>query len=135
MKENYKKKIKFDFIHNTFRLGNLFSHKNKQATLRWRNVVYKLNCSCGGSCIGQRKRNLTSRLKEHHPGNKSGTQTHVTKHLLENPSHAFNFIEPEILITANHLWKLSIKETLLIQQQLTLINVDESSTLLFFFNI
>ena len=58
------------------------------------------------------------RLKEHHPGNKTGTQTDVTKHLLENPSHVINFNEPEILTTANHPRELLIKETLLIQQQL-----------------
>ena len=127
-------KIKFVFIHNTFKRGNLFSHKDKQTTLRRSNVVYKLNCSCGGSYIGQTKRNLTSSSKEHHPGNKTGTQTDVTKHLLENPSHVINFNEPEILTTANHPRELLIKETLLIQQQLPSINVDESSTPLFVFN-
>ena len=127
-------KIKFVFIHNTFKLGNLFSHKDKQATIRRSNVVYKLNCSCGGSYIGQTKRNLTSRLKEHHLGNKTGTQTDVTKHLLENLSHVINFNEPEILTTANHPRELLIKETLLIQQQLPSINVDELSTPLFVFN-
>ena len=33
--------------------------------------------------IGQTKRSLASTLKEHHPGNKTGNQTDVTKHLLE----------------------------------------------------
>ena len=80
------------------------------------------------------KRNLTSRLKKHHPGNKTGTQTDVTNHLLENPSHVINFNKPEILTTANHPRELLIKETLLIQQQLPSINVDESSTPLFVFN-
>ena len=126
-------KIKFVFIHNTFKFGNLFSHKDKQATLRRSNVVYKLNCSCGGSYSGQTKRNLTSRLKEHHPGSKTGTQTDVSKHLLENPSHLIKFNEPEILTTANHPRELLIKETLLIQQQLPSINVEESSTPLLFF--
>ena len=127
-------KTKFVFIHNTFKPGNLFSHKNKQDTLRWSNVVYKLNCSGGGSYIGQTKRNLTSRFKKHHPGNKTETQTDVTKHLLENRSHINNFNEPEILTTANHPRKLLIKETLLIQHQLPSINVEESSTPLFVFN-
>ena len=103
----------------TFKLGSPFSRKGKQATLRRSNVVYKLNCSCGGtwtsksmggSYIGQTKRNLTSRLKEHHPGNKTGTQTDVTKHLLENPSHVTNFYEPEILTTANYPSDLLLKK-------------------------
>ena len=134
MQRKLQNQIKFVFIHNTFKLGNLFSHKDKQATLRRSNVVYKLNCSCGGGYIGQTKRNLTSRLKERHPGSKTGTQTDVTKHLLENPSHVINFNEPEILTTANHPRELLIKETLLIQQQLPSINVDKSSTPLFVFN-
>ena len=37
-------KIKFVFIHNTFKLGNLFSHKDKQATLRRSNVVWVFPC-------------------------------------------------------------------------------------------
>ena len=41
------------FILITFKLGNLFSHKDKQATLRRSNVVHKLNCSCGESYIGK----------------------------------------------------------------------------------
>ena len=128
-------KIKFIFIHNTFKLGILFSHKDKQATLRRSNVVYKLNCSCGRTYIGQTKRNFTSRLKEHHFGNKTGSQTDATKLLLENPSQVINFNETEILTTANHTRELLIKEThLLIQLQLPSINVVESSTPLFVFN-
>ena len=121
-------------FHCTFKLGNLFSYKNKQTTLSRSNVAYKLNCLCGRSYIGQIKRNLTSRLKEHHPGYKSKTQRDVTKHLLENPSHAINFNEPEILTTANYIKELLIKETLLTQQQLPSTNVDESSTPLNVFN-
>ena len=94
-------KIEFAFIYITFKLLNLFSQKDKQATLRRSNVIYKLNYSCGESYIDQTERNLTLRLKERNLGNKTGTQTNVTKHLLENPSHAINFNEPEILITAN----------------------------------
>ena len=74
------------------------------------------------------------RLKQHHPSNKTKTQTDVTKDLLQNPSHAINFNEAEILKTANHFRELLIKETLLIQQQLLSINVDESSTPLFVVN-
>ena len=50
------------------------------------------------------------RWKLHWP-NKTGTQTDVTKHLLENLSHVINFNEPEILTTANHPRELLIKET------------------------
>ena len=53
--------------------------------------------------LAQTKMNLIPRLKEHHPGNKTGTQTGVTTHLLENPSHAINFNEPKIHTTVNHI--------------------------------
>ena len=101
--------MKFIFIHNTLKLGNLFSHEDKQATQCRSSAVCRLNYSCDGCYIGQTKRNLTSRLKEHHPGNKTGTQTDVTKHQLENPSHAIYSNEPEILTTANHPRELLIK--------------------------
>ena len=73
------------FLFTILLNSEIFFLKDKQVTLRRSNFIYKSNCSCGESYIGQIKRNLTSRLKEHHPGYKIGTQTDVTKHLLENP--------------------------------------------------
>ena len=61
--------------------------------------------------MGQTKRNLTSRLKEHHPGNKPETRAYVTKHLPKNPSHVVNFNEPEILTKVNHPRELFLKNS------------------------
>ena len=127
-------KVRLVVIHSTFGIGNRFRYKDKQPVLHRNNVVYKLNCSCGASYIGQTRRNLFFRLQEHNPQTRTNHQTDVTSHLLENPSHSIEFDQPEILATANNLRELLIKETLLIHEHNPSINSDESSTPLYLFN-
>ena len=42
-----------DHFHKTHTIGDHFKYKDKQAHLERSNVVYKLECSCGHSYIGQ----------------------------------------------------------------------------------
>ena len=51
----------------------------------------KFSCSCGSAYIGQTRRNLLSRIKEHDSSEKS----EVCKHLLQNPTHCVDFITPQ----------------------------------------
>ena len=104
-------KVRLVVFHSTFGIGNKFRYKDKQPVLHRNIVVYKLNCSCGASYIGQTRRNLIFRLQEHNPQTRTNHQTDVTSHLLENPSHSIKFDQPEILATANNLRELLIKET------------------------
>ena len=92
-------KVRLVVIHSTFGIGNRFRYK---PVLHRNKVVYKLNCLCGASYIGQTRRNLIFRLQEHNPQTRTNHQTDVTSHLLENPSHSIEFDQPEILATANN---------------------------------
>ena len=58
-------------IDTTCSIGHNFRLKDKQKTLMKYGVVYKLTCSCGSSYIGQTRRNLINRLKEHSSSDKS----------------------------------------------------------------
>ena len=60
-------------------------------------LVYKLTCSCGSTYIGQTRRNLLSRIKEHGTSEKS----EVCKHLLQNPTNRMDFNTPTILGSEN----------------------------------
>ena len=46
-------KVRLVVIHSTFGIGNRFRYKDKQPLLHRNTVVYKLNCSCGASYVGQ----------------------------------------------------------------------------------
>ena len=57
--------VKLRCFQSTRKLQSWFSVKDRQALLNRFNVVYKLACSCGASCIGQTQRNLINRIEEH----------------------------------------------------------------------
>ena len=71
--------------HIVSTIGNLFRNKDKQALLHLTGTVYKLQCSCEKTYIGQSKRNLKTRLEEHDPI--TFRKSDVTDHLRENPDH------------------------------------------------
>ena len=53
------------------KIGENFRLKDKQPLLMKSGIVYKLTCSCGSTYIGQTRRNLLSRIKEHATSEKS----------------------------------------------------------------
>ena len=112
----------------------MFKHREHQPKLLCSNVVYKLTCSCDSVYIGQIRRNLRARLDGHSPAANSNQQSHVAKHLLENPTHSINFNESEIFCSAYNFKELLIKETLLIHQLQPDINVDILSFPLYVFS-
>ena len=127
-------KLSLNVVHDCYKIGDMFKHKELQPKLYRHNVVYKLTCSCGSVYIGQTRRNLQSRLHEHNPATSLNQHSDVTKHLLENPNHSIDFNDPEVLCSAHNTKELLIKETLLIQQYQPDINVDGSSFPLYVFN-
>ena len=108
--------------------------KDRQALLHNTRVVYKLNCSCRQSYIGQTHCNLATRIQEHVPSGKQNQQSAVAKHLVGNPNHKINFDSPEILGHSNNRRKLRIEETLLIQKIQPQINLDGASQRIYLFN-
>ena len=102
----------FRFIHETNKLKKSFTYKDKRNHLRRSSVVYKLTCTCGSNYIGQTRRKLITRINEH----KFDLCSEVCKHLLANPTHRFNFKQPEILGSIVSQKELHLLESLLIQQ-------------------
>ena len=93
-------------------------------------IVYKLTCSYGSTYIGQTRRNLLSRIKEHATSEKS----EICKHLLRNPTHRVDFNTPKILGSKNDTARLLILESLFIQEQTPDLNNDSQSSPLMIFN-
>ena len=120
-------------IHRTTTIKKLFRYKDSQQLLHTAGVVYKLTCSCGKSYIGQTKRNLKVRLKEHKPD--FGTDSEVSRHLHEHPEHTINYNQPEILDKSSHTLKLKIKETLYTNKLQPELNNDGQSLPLYLFNV
>ena len=128
-------KSKFVMVHEATTIGQNFRYENRQTLLHSSGVVYKLNCSCGQSCIGQTKRNLKTRINDHVPKKSTNNETDVPQHLKNNPDHAMNFHSPEILAHSNNIRKLRIKETPLIQNLQPQLNIDDSSNPINLINI
>ena len=89
-----------------------------------------LACSCGSSYIGQTRRNLINRLKEHSSSDKS----EVCRHLTDNPDHKVDFAKPDILGSPDDSARLLIFKSLFIQKYQPLLNVDSKSAPLYLFN-
>ena len=98
--------------HSVSTIGNIFRNKNKQALRHLTRTVYKLQCSCGKTYIGQSKRNLKTRLEEHDPT--TFGKSDVADHLRKNPDHTIDFHNPLILAQETCWRKLRIEETLYI---------------------
>ena len=128
-------KSKFVMVHKATTTGQKFRNKDRQTLPHSSGVVYKLNCSCGQSYIGQPKGNLKIRINDHMPKNSTNNETDVSQHLKNNPDHTMNFHYPEILGHSNNIRKLRIKETLLIQNLQPQLNIYDSSNPIYLFNI
>ena len=93
-------------------------------------IVYKLTCSYGSTYIGQTRRNLLNRIKEHATSEKS----EVCKNLLQNPSHRVDFNTPAVLGSENDTARLLILESMFIQEQTPDLNNDSQPSTLMIFN-
>ena len=74
------------YIWKTSKLRSSFKLKNKVNHAS--NVIYKGECSCSVTYIGETKRNVEVRWGEH---NSSNEKSEPSKHLVANPDHEFNW--------------------------------------------
>ena len=105
-------KVSLYIVDALSKIGENSRFKDKQPLLMKSGIVYKLTCSCGSTYIGQTRRNLLSRIKEHATSEKS----EVCKHLLQNPSHRVDFYIPTILGSENDTARLLILKSLFTQE-------------------
>ncbi|EZA54490.1 hypothetical protein X777_05745 [Ooceraea biroi] len=101
--------------------------KDKIHNLQKTGVVYKLDCSnCDAIYIGQTKRNLTTRIKEH----RSDIRKHFSNHSVisahrSNINHDFNWNNPIILHQEEHTKKREVAEMFFIKRHTNTINLQK----------
>lgn len=93
-------------------------------------VVYKVECSCGSTYIGETGRTLEIRLKEHKRAvekgdNKNGIAVHANKF----PSHIIQWNTCTVLEQEQNWYKRRVKEALMIQKEKRTMNLDNGLSL------
>ena len=81
--------------------------------------VYKIDCSCGSSYIGQTKRTIAERVKEHIAAvkNQQTSKSAVAEHLLDTGiNHWMELHNPRILSTDRHYHTRLIREAIEIKK-------------------
>ena len=76
------KNTDINIVLTPFKIGSVFSSKDRLPNALRSFVVYKFTCAGCQSCyIGETRRHLATRIKEHLVTDK---KSHIMKHLLEN---------------------------------------------------
>ncbi|XP_045457453.1 uncharacterized protein LOC123667636, partial [Melitaea cinxia] len=80
--------------------------------------VYKLDCDCGLSYIGQTKRSIKTRVKEHIADLKHRryTKSAICEHSLDTASHYIRFDKPQILAKEHRFQPRMIREAIEIKK-------------------
>lgn len=81
--------------------------------------VYKINCSCGSSYVGQTKRTIAERVKEHIAAvkNRQINKSAISEHLLESGSnHWIELHDPKVLSTDRHYYPRIVREAIEIKK-------------------
>jgi len=94
-------------------------HKDRVETYANNNVVYKISCNnCEATYVGQTKRQLGTRVKEHSSNfsSKTANPSVVTEHTLQT-SHSFDWKNVKILDRENNYFKRLISEMIHIKEQ------------------
>ena len=120
------KKFGIDVFHTLPKKLNsiIKSGKDRLSNDRSTNVVYKIDCNnCSATYIGQTKRHLSTRFKEHQKNIKLDVTSHsvISKHRLEY-GHDFDWNGFNILHTEKHVKKREIAEMFFIKKQNNNIN-------------
>ena len=95
----------------SFKVGSLFSTKDRLPLFTRSHVVYKFTCaSCGACYVGETRRHLNTRIDEHF----SNKGSNIYKHLHENPGclQSYSISDFTILDSAQTDYKLRLKEAL-----------------------
>ena len=106
--------------------------KDKSISNNHNNVVYKINCKdCDVSYVGQTKRQLRTRLKEHSNNIKLDSSKHsvVSEHIIIE-KHAFDWDNVKILDIESNYHKRLISEMIHIKEQKHGINNNTDTDLL-----
>ncbi|XP_067682687.1 uncharacterized protein [Haliotis asinina] len=119
------------FVEPSPSLNNLLNaNGRKQPTVNSNNpkcVIYKINCDCGQSCIGETSRPIKIPVKEHRTSvSNSDSKSAISDHIKENPNHQIEW--SDITILANNqtdFTKSKLTEAIHIKRQKPTINRDQ----------
>jgi len=122
--ENFKRVTKKHNLNLAFSITNSLSNfiktgKDQLNVSSYCNVVYQINCNdCEASYVGQTKRRLNTRIREHLNDIKKSTGTHsvVSDHRMEL-NHDFNWNEVRILDKKPSWKKRIVSEMIHIKKQ------------------
>ncbi|KYN22457.1 hypothetical protein ALC57_05142 [Trachymyrmex cornetzi] len=104
-------------------------HKDKTDTMSKNNVVYKVTCKdCEASYVGQTKRKLSTRVKEHEYNIRENPSNYsvLTNHMLEF-NHSFDWKNVRVMDIESHYNKRLISEMLFIKEQHNDINAQKDT--------
>jgi len=107
-------------------------HKDHTEHIHKSNIVYKIHCNnCDASYVGQTKRQLKTRTKEHFNNIKLDKSRHsvITQHILEF-NHSFNWNDIKILDSEPNYNRRLISEMLHIKEQTNGINLKKDTEFL-----
>jgi hypothetical protein len=115
------------------RLGRFVkAQKDKDTSTVTNNVVYKINCNnCDASYVGQTKRKLNTRIKEHINNIKLDSSRHsvISEHII-HCNHSFDWKNAIILDTEPRYYKRLISEMIHIKEQNNGLNLQKDTELL-----
>ncbi|MGR8252494.1 GIY-YIG nuclease family protein, partial [Escherichia coli] len=81
--------------------------------------IYKIDCSCGKAYIGQTKRTIAERVKEHISAvkNRQTNKSAIAEHLLNaGSSHWIELHKPQVLSTESHYYSRVFREAIEIKK-------------------
>ena len=120
--KRYCSDLKISLAFSTFKIGRLFSTKDRLPLLSRSKVVYKFACaSCGACYIGETHRHLSTRISEHMMNKGSN----IYKHLQEFPVYKQSYSAGDFIVldSANTDYSLKLKESIHIQLTKPSLNV------------
>ncbi|KYN09517.1 hypothetical protein ALC57_18364 [Trachymyrmex cornetzi] len=106
--------------------------KDRLSNLQQKNVIYKINCKdCDASYVGQTKRTLKTRVKEHKNDirKSNGNLSVLSEHRLEL-NHEFDWDDVKVVDSERWLYKRRISEMLHIKLQNNSLNLQSDTDFL-----
>jgi len=107
-------------------------HKDIDHTSLKSNVVYKIGCNnCDATYVGQTKRQLRTRIKEHKNNIKQDQSKHsvISEHIIKY-NHFFDWDNAKILDCESKFYKRITSEMIHIKEQKVSLNLNSDTELL-----
>ncbi|CAG9569802.1 unnamed protein product [Danaus chrysippus] len=115
---NILKKVSIKTIYKPHKKVSQFLRPIKSNIPLQQAGVYKLDCDCGLSYIGQTKRSIGTRVREHISDvrNRRASKSAVCEHALDKPGHYIRFDKPQILAREDRYIPRLIREAIEIKK-------------------